>query len=63
MRNAAILVLFLCAILPCFGQNGQEISPNRHKIKVTPDQIQSTNAEAQLQKSTGTISILKPIKI
>lgn len=63
MRNAVILVLFSCTVLPCFGQNGQEISPNRHKIKVTPDQIQSTSAETQLQKSVGTISILKPIKI
>lgn len=62
MKKTILLSLLLACVIP-FWSTAQETSPNRKKITITPEQVQSTAAAESSLRNAQTISTLKPLKI
>ena len=62
MKNLFSL-LAISLLVPLLLQSQVEESINRKKIAITAEQIQSTSTDAQLLKTSRSVSILKPVKI
>ena len=63
MKKTIFLSCCLLGLLPLLSFAQNESTPNRKKITITPEQIQSSSNTSALEKTNRTVLIVKPIKI